>query len=95
MATQLKNKRIELTTRYFDTTCVVTAYGFRKNANEQWNYYLKDSAVRAAEKNLVVGDNCLMLTPKAAEIVGDEINVVASDKRICPIYDIIKVKRGA
>ena len=94
MATQLKNKRIELTTRYFDTTCVVTAYGFRKNANEPWNYYLKDSAVRAAEKKLVVGGNYLMLTPEAAEIVGDEINVVSTDVRLCPIYATLKVKRA-
>ena len=94
MATQLKNKRIELTTRYFDKTCVVTAYGFRKNANEPWNYYLKDSAVRVAEKKLVVGDNCLMLTPKAAEIVGDEINVVATDGGACPIYVTLEVKRA-
>ena len=94
MATQLKNKRIELTTRYCDATCVVTAYGTRKNAKEPWAYYLKDSAVRAAEKKLVVGDNCLMLTPEAAEIVGDEINVVADGIRLCPIYATLTVKRA-
>ena len=92
MATQIKNKRIELTTRYCDVTCVVTAYGFRKSST--WDYYLKDSAVRAAEKKLVVGSNYLMLTPEAAEIVGDEINVVATDGRICPIYATLKVKRA-
>lgn len=94
MATQLKDKRIELTTRYCDVTCVVTAYGFREGPNEPWDYYLKDSAVRAAEKRLVVGDNCLMLTPEAAEIVGDEINVVSTKVRLCPIYGTLKVKRA-
>lgn len=94
MATQMKNKRIELTTRFADVTCVVTAYGFRKSANEPWDYCLKDTAVRAAEKKLVVGSNYLMLTPKAAEIVGDEINVVATDGGACPIYAILKVKRA-
>lgn len=92
MATH-QNKRIELTTRYTDATCVVTAYGSRK-ANEPWSYYLKDSAVRAAEKKLVVGDNCLMLTPEAAEIVGEEIDVVATDGRLCPLYATLKVKRA-
>ena len=94
MATQMKNRRIELTTRYSNATCVVTAYGFRKNANEPWDYYLKDTVVKAAEKKLLLGDNCLMLTPKAAEIVGDEIDVVSTDGRICPIYTTLRVKRA-
>ena len=94
MATQIKNKRIELTTRYCDVTCVVTAYGFRKSSNGPWDYYLKDSAVRAAENKLVVGSNYLMLTPEASKIVGDEINVVATDVRLCPIYATLKVKRA-
>lgn len=94
MAAHLKNKRIRLTTRYTDATCVVTAYASREDAKEPWTYYLKDSAVRAAEKKLVVGDNCLMLTPEAAEIVGGEIDVVAADGRMCPIYDTLKVKRA-
>ena len=94
MAIQEKNTRIELTSRYSDTTCVVTAYGFRMNSKEPWDYYLKDTSVRAAEKKLGVGSDCLMLTPMAAEIVGDEINVVSSRFGGCPIYAIIKAKRA-
>lgn len=92
MATQEKNKRIELTTRDSDATCVVTAYGFRKSSKDPWDFYLKDTAVRAAEKKLGVGRDCLMLTPKSAEIVGDKINVVTTGITACPIYATIKVK---
>lgn len=92
MSMQEKNKRIKLTTRYSDATCVVTAYGFRKSSNEPWDFYLKDTAVKAAEKKLVIGDDCLMLTPAAAEIVGDTINVVSTSFGGCPIYATLNVK---
>lgn len=91
MATELKNKRITLTTKYTDAVCTVTAYGFRKKYSEPWTFYLKEKAVKAAEKRISGDNNCLMLTPEAAAIVGDEIDVVADGHY--PLYATIRVKR--